>query len=186
MIYRNATLSDISKISALQLKYHVSTISEADKANGFVTTLFTEEQFKELIETENGIAIACDGDAVVGYAMAASWGYWSKWPLFQYMIKDLEHTEYLGQTLSVENSYQYGPVCIDVPYRGKDVLPRLFDFSREQMNRRYPILITFINQINPRSYAAHVNKLGLEVIKPFEFNGNHYYQLGYDTSKSCL
>jgi uncharacterized protein (DUF1330 family) len=181
MIYRNATVSDIPMISALQLKYHVSTISEADRANGFVTTLFTEEQLQELIETENGIAIACDGDGVVGYAMAASWDYWSKWPLFQHMIKDLEHTEYMGQTLSVENSYQYGPVCIDTAYRGKDVLPRLFDFSRAQMNQRYPILITFINHINPRSYAAHVNKLGLDVIKTFEFNGNHYYQLGYDT-----
>lgn len=186
MIYRNAVVTDIPMISALQQKFHVSTISEADKANGFVTTLFTEDQFRELIETENGIAVACDGDKVIGYAMAASWEFWSKWPFFQHMIGDLHSSEYMGETLTTENSYQYGPVCIDVPYRGKDVLPRLFDFSREQMNRRYPILITFINRINLRSYGAHVNKLGLDVIKTFEFNGNHYYLLGYDTGKSCL
>ncbi len=28
-----------------------------------------------------------------------------------------------------------------------------------------------------------LKKLGLEVIKTFEFNNNQYYELGYDTSK---
>lgn len=182
MIYRNATLEDIPAISELQQKYHVSTISEEDKADGFVTTLFTEEQFKELIEKENGLAIACDGDKVVAYAMAGSWEYWSAWPLFQHMIKDLPNTKYLGQTLSMENSYQYGPICIHRDYRGTEVLPNIFEFSRTQMNKRYPILITFINQINPRSLKAHTEKLGLEIIKPFEFNNNQYYELGYDMS----
>ena len=183
MIYRNATIEDIPAIFELQKKYHVSTISEEDKKDGFVTTLFTEEQFKELIEKENGIALACDGARVAAYAMAASWEYWSKWPLFQHMIQDLPHTQYKGRTLSVEYSYQYGPVCVDKDYRGTEVLPRLFAFSAEQMGKRYPILITFINHINPRSYQAHTRKLGLDVIKSFDFNNNHYYELGCDTSK---
>jgi hypothetical protein len=182
MIYRNATLEDIPAISELQKKYHVSTISDEDRPNGFVTTLFSEEQFAELITKENGVAIACDGDRVVGYAMAASWEFWSEWPLFQHMIEDLPSTEYLGQNLSTENSYQYGPICIDKEYRGTEVLSKLFDFSREQMMNRFPILITFINHINPRSYEAHVRKLGLDVIKDFVFNNNNYYELGYDTS----
>lgn len=183
MIYRNATNDDIPQILELQKKYHVSTISDEDRPDGFVTTLFTREQFGEIIQREQGIAIACDGDRVVAYAMAASWEYWSQWPLFQHMIKGLPETEYLGRTLSKENSYQYGPICIEKSYRGTQVLPRLFDFSREQMNGRYPILITFINHINPRSYKAHVDKLGLDVIKDFQFNNNNYYELGYDTSK---
>lgn len=54
------------------------------------------------------------------------------------------------------------------------------------MSKRYPILITFINKINSRSYNAHTKKLGLEVIKTFEFNNNQYYKLGYDTSKKTL
>lgn len=183
MIYRNATLEDIAGVSELQQQYHVSSINEEDKADGFVTTLFTEVQFKEIIEKENGLAIACDGDKVVGYAMAASWDFWSAWPLFQHMIKDLSNTNYLDQVLSKENSYQYGPICIHKNYRSSDVLPNLFEFSRSQMNKRYPILITFINKVNPRSYNAHANKLGLDVIKTFEFNNNQYYELGYDTSQ---
>lgn len=181
MEYRNATLNDIPAVSKLQEKYHVSTISEEDKPDGFVTTLFTEEQFKRLIEDENGLAVACDGGKVIGYAMAASWQYWSEWPLFQHMIKDLPNTTYMGQVLSMDNSYQYGPVCVHKDYRGSDVFPNLFEFSRRQMKDRYPILITFINKINPRSYKAHA-KIGLDVIKTFEFNNNQYYELGYDTS----
>ncbi|WP_201783347.1 hypothetical protein [Hymenobacter sp. AT01-02] len=90
---------------------------------------------------------------------------------------------YAGQQLSTENSYQYGPICIDKAYRGSGVLERIFDFSREQMSARYPVLVTFINRINTRSYAAHTQKLGLEVIHEFEFNNNHYLELAYETSK---
>ncbi|HPV85278.1 MAG TPA: GNAT family acetyltransferase [Sedimentibacter sp.] len=183
MEYRNANINDIYGVSQLQKKYHIYTISEEDKPDGFVTTLFTEEQFKELIEKENGLAIACDNDKVIAYAMAASWDYWSAWPLFQYMINDLPNIQYLGYTLSTENSYQYGPICIDKQYRGTEVLPNLFEFSRLQMKDKYPVLITFINQINGRSYRAHVDKLGLEVIKTFDYNNNHYYELGYDMRK---
>lgn len=183
MFYRHATIDDIPAIVQLQKKYHITTISEQDKLGGFVTTLFTKEQFEELIEKENGITIACDGNKLVAYVMSASWEYWAKWPLFQYMISDLENTEYKGKVLSTENSYQYGPICIDKEYRGTEVLLKIFDFSREHMKKRYPILITFINHINDRSYYAHTKKLGLDVIKSFEFNNNTYYELGYDTSK---
>lgn len=183
MEYRNANLKDIAKVQLLQQKYHISTISDEDKPHGFVTTLFSENQFRELIEKENGLAIACDGEKIVGYAMAASWKYWSAWPLFQHMISDLPNITYLNMVLSTENSYQYGPVCIDTEYRGTDVLPNLFEFSRLQMKDRYSVLITFINHINNRSYEAHTRKLDLEVIKNFEFNNNHYYELGYDMKK---
>ena len=184
MLYRNATVADIPQIESLQKRYHVSFINEEEKKNGFVTTLFTPEQLTELIEQEDGISLACDGDKVVAYAMAGSWQFWSKWPLFQYMIADLPNTQYLGQTLTTENSYQYGPVCIDMAYRGQGVLQELFAHSTRQMGKRYPILITFINHVNPRSYKAHTEKVGLEVIKNFSFNGNNYYELGYDTARA--
>ena len=184
MLYHNATVADIPQIESLQKRYHVSFINEEEKKNGFVTTLFTPDQLTELIEQEDGISLACDGDKVVAYAMAGSWQFWSKWPLFQYMIANLPNTQYLGQTLTTENSYQYGPVCIDMAYRGQGVLQKLFAHSARQMNKRYPILITFINHVNPRSFKAHTEKVGLEVIKNFSFNGNNYYELGYDTSRA--
>lgn len=183
MIYRKATLDDIEEVSKLQEKYHVLTISEDDKKDGFVTTLFNYDQFKRIIEDEGGLHIACDGDRIVAYAMAASWDYWKEWPLFEHMIKYLEEDEYIGKTITINNSYQYGPVCIDKDYRGGEVLFNLFEFSRKEMNKRFEILITFINKINQRSMNAHIKKVGLDIIKEFEFNSNEYYELAYDVSK---
>lgn len=178
-----AQISDIDKVLELHYKYQINSIKEEDKKDGFVTTAFTKEQLTELIEKEQGLFIALQDDEVVAYVMAASWQFWSVWPMFAYMIEHLGELEYKGQKLSVENSYQYGPVCIDKSVRGSGVLEAIFDFAREQMSKRYPILVTFINKINPRSYEAHTRKLGLRVIKEFSYNNNNYYELVYDTSK---
>ncbi|NVJ52740.1 MAG: GNAT family acetyltransferase [Campylobacteraceae bacterium] len=183
MVLKVAELSDIDDVLELHYKYQVDSIKEEDKKDGFVTTPFTKEQLTSLIEQEQGLFIARLDGKVVAYVMCASWQFWSSWPMFRFMIEELPKLNYLGQTLSVENSYQYGPVCIDKSVRGKQVLERIFEYARVCMAKRYPILVTFINKINPRSYEAHTRKLGLEVIQEFEFNNNQYYELVYDTSK---
>ncbi len=181
-----AQLDDIDNVLKLHSKYQVDSILEEDKKDGFVTTAFTKEELTDLINQEQGLFIAIKDDEVIAYVMSASWQFWSRWPMFQFMIKDLQNLEYLGQTLTVDNSYQYGPVCVDKSVRGSGVLEELFDFAREEMEKKYPILVTFINKINPRSYEAHTRKLNLEVIQEFEFNNNNYYELVYDTSKKLL
>ncbi|MBT5935128.1 GNAT family acetyltransferase [Sulfurimonas sp.] len=184
MTYKIATVEDIPSVLELHSKYQVNTIKEEEKKDGFVTTAFSAQELEELITTEQGLFIGVQNEKVMAYVMAASWQFWSRWPMFAHMIKDLHNLTYLGQTLSVENSYQYGPICIDKSVRGTEVLPEIFDFTREEMSKRYPILVTFVNKINPRSYEAHKRKLGLEVIQEFEFNGNYYYEMVYDTSKT--
>ena len=178
-----AQLCDIEATLKLHAKYQIDTIKEADKKDGFVTTAFTKEELTDLIEKEQGLFIAKEGEEVLAYVMAASWEFWSQWAMFEHMIKDLSNLHFLGKTLSVENSYQYGPICIDKKVRGTALLKEIFDFSRVHMHKRFPILVTFVNKINPRSFEAHKRKLGLEVIQEFEFNKNHYYEMVYDTSK---
>lgn len=182
MKFKIAEISDIDSVLELHYKYQIDSIDEEDKKDGFVTTPFTKEQLIELIK-EDGLFIGIKNDKVLAYVMAASWQFWSNWPIFEYMIKDLHKLEFLGKRVSLDNSYQYGPVCIDKSVRGCGILEEIFDFSREHMSKRYPILVTFINKINSRSYEAHVRKLGLQVIQEFDFNKNNYYELVYDTSK---
>lgn len=184
MALKAAGIEEIDKVLALHYRYQIDSIAEADKKDGFVTTAFTAQQLRSLIEREQGLFIALKDDEVVAYVMAASWPFWSAWPMFAYMIGGLEKLEYKGQALSTENSYQYGPVCVDKRVRGSGVLEKLFEFSRARMAPRYPVLVTFINKSNPRSYAAHTRKLGLEVIAEFDYNGSRYYELAYDTAKA--
>lgn len=181
-----AEVSDIDGILKLHNKYQIDSIKEEDKKDGFVTTAFSQEELKNIIVQEQGIFIAIKDDEVMGYVMSASWQYWSKWPMFAFMIEDLPKLEYLGQTLRIGNSYQYGPVCIDKRVRGSGLLEQLFDFALESMSQKYPILVTFVNKVNVRSYEAHKRKLGLEVIQEFEYNNNQYYEFVYDTSKRVL
>ena len=183
MTYQIATLDDINATLALHAKYQIDTIAEEDKADGFVTTPFTYEELRDLIEQEQGLFIAKEGDEVLAYVMSASWQFWSKWPMFQHMIADLPNLTYDDTPLTVENSYQYGPVCVDKRVRGTEVLPTIFEFALKHMAKRFPILVTFVNQVNPRSYEAHRRKLGLDIIQEFNYNGNRYWEMGCRTTR---
>ncbi len=185
MEIRNATPEDIDAILRLHRRYQVDTIADEDRSDGFVTTDFTPELLRELIESDEGFFVAAreDGD-IAGFVMAASWDFCSRWPIFAQMIEDLPSLSYRGIPLSTKNSYQYGPVCIDKPYRGSGLLKEIFEFAREAMAPRYPVLVTFVNKQNPRSYAAHSRKLGLDTITEFAFNGNEYYEMACLTGEN--
>ena len=180
---RRGRLLDIPEVLELHFKYQIDSIKEEDKKDGFVTTAFTKEELTSLIEEENGLFLCFVNEKLVAYVMSASWSFWSVWRMLKYMLGNLSSLSLKGVGLSEFNSYQYGPICIDKSQRGTDVLPLPFEFAREEMNSKYPILVTFINKVNQRSYEAHVRKLGLEVITEFEFNNNNFYELVYDTSK---
>ena len=136
-----------------------------------------------MINKERGLFIAKKERDVVAYVMAASWGFWSVWPMFAFMIEGLPNLKYHGLSLSTENSYQYGPICIDKSVRGTGVLEQIFDFAKNEMSKRFPVLITFVNKTNGRSCEAHTRKLGLDVIQEFEFNNNPYYEMACLTAK---
>ena len=183
IIYKKATKNNISSILELQAENLVTNLKDDEKDDGFVTTPFTKEQIENLIE-QNGVFIALKDEEVVSYVMCASWQYWVAWPMFEYMASFLETLEYKNQKLTMNNSYQYGPICVSKECRGSGIFENIFEFARIEMNKRYPILVTFINKINTRSYEAHVRKLGLEVITEFEFNNNNFYELVYSTDKT--
>ncbi|MDD2495502.1 MAG: hypothetical protein PHE29_09950 [Tissierellia bacterium] len=96
----------------------------------------------------------------------------------------IDYLKYKDTVLSVNNSYQYGPVCIDKEYRGTEVLPNLFECSRLLMEDRYSILVTYINKTNQSSFQAHSRKLGLDVVDEFAFHGNILFVLCYDISEN--
>lgn len=177
MEIRKAKISDIKGIMELHSKYHIDTISEEDKNDGFVTTALTEDELTKLIVEEDGISIAVENNLVVAYVMAASWIYWSKWPMFKHMIKGLTSISYRGIQLTTENSYQYGPVCLDKSVRNSGLLEKIFTFSYNEISNKYPILVTFVNKNNTRSYLAHSRKLGLETVLEFSYNNNEYYEM---------
>ncbi len=180
--YRYATIDDIEKVMKLHYKYQVDSIAVEDKIDGFVTTPFTAAELKELVQ-EQGLFVADLNGDIVAYVMAASWQYWSKWAMFEFMISNLDGKTYKNIELNTNNSYQYGPVCVDKLVRGSGVFEGVFAFALQEMSKKYDVLVTFVNKINPRSFAAHTKKVHLDVISEFEFNGNHYDEMACLTKR---
>lgn len=177
---------DIEGILALQEKYLYRNLNEEERKGGFVTTPFTVPQLEEII-TQNGIFIAeNEENQIISYAFAGSWKYFEQWEIFNFMVSRFPKLSFNGSKITTENSFQYGPVCIDKKYRGKGLLNQIFEEMRMEFYKKYPISVTFINKINVISEKAHTRKLGWIIIDEFEFNNNTYIGLAFDMKNSVL
>ena len=187
LVIRHATVADMPGIRALLKKYHRDTISDKDRPGGFVTTAITDEQLTDLIEKENGVMIivrpqaAPSPDEVLAFCFAAPWEFWKSWPLFAYMIEIMPEYEFEGKNVVVEDTYQYGPICVDTSIRGTGAFADLFYASLKDFKDRFPVMITFVNSINGRSGNAHNNKAHMQTIGTFDFNDNHYLMMAIRT-----
>lgn len=183
---RKGGISDILGILSLQEKNLFSNLTTEEREFGFVTTPFTKIQIQEIIK-QNGIFVAENNEnIIIAYAFAGSWKYFEQWDIFNYMVSRFPKLSFNGAIISTENSFQYGPVCIDKNYRGKGVLNLIFEEMRIQFSKRYPISITFINKVNVISEKAHTKKLGWRIIDEFNFNNNTYIGLAFDMKKSVM
>jgi GNAT superfamily N-acetyltransferase len=180
---REGTAADIPGVLALQARYLWANLNEEERKAGFVTTPFTPEQIETVIADYRGLYVAIgQGGAVVGYAYGAAWQYWAQWPMFQHMIGRMHLYTFEGRHCDTDNSYQYGPICVDKSMRGQGVAEALFEAVRRGFAERYPIGLTFINKVNELSMAFHIRKLGLVVVDEFDFNEKNYATLGYSSN----
>ena len=183
---RIGTVADIKGIRALQEKNLFSNLTEKERETGFVTTPFTTNQIEEIIK-QNGIFIAeNDDNLIAAYAFAGNWKYFEQWEIFNVMTSRFPKLSFEEHQISTENSFQYGPVCIDKDHRGKGLLNLIFEEMRIEFVKKYPISITFINKVNVISEKAHTKKLGWKIIDEFKFNNNTYIGLAFDMKKSVL
>ena len=182
MQYVLATMEDLPAIRKLLARYHKDTIKPEDMPGGFVTTKLSDEQFQDLIEVQKGVTLAKDENGEVkAFALHAPWSYWKQVPIMQRMTEVLPDMPFEGMHLDETNTYQYGPVCVDVSIRGTGVFEEIFKEALKLYEDRYPVMVTFINQINPRSYAAHTRKAHMTEIGKFDFNDNHYWMMAIRT-----
>jgi hypothetical protein len=174
--------SDIDGIIALQAQNLYANLSAAELAGGFVTTPFTPELIRRLF-AQTGVFVAEIDRQIVGYVLAGDWDFFSQWEIFRVITSRLPNLKFQGMNIEVEQSFQYGPVCIDRTLRGSGILSDLFAKMRSSFAPKFPVGITFINRLNQRSLMAHTRKLDLEIIDEFELNGNSFYTLAFSTTK---
>ena len=182
VISRKGTKADIPGILILQDQNLYGKMTAAERENGFVTTPFVPEQIEAIIE-QDGLFVAEDKGVIISYVFAGTWEYFQQWEIFKLMVSRFPMLQFNGKEITVENSFQYGPVCISKAYRGQGVLQMIFEEMRQELVQRFPISITFINKVNVVSTKAHIQKLGWIIIDDFQFNNNTYLGLAFDMKK---
>ncbi|NKF49923.1 hypothetical protein G3R49_04975 [Shewanella sp. WXL01] len=58
MMYRRATIEDVSQLVALQQSCHIDSLDGQDKSQGFLNTVLSAEQLTHIIETEQTVYVA--------------------------------------------------------------------------------------------------------------------------------
>ena len=182
-IIRTAIESDFTGILDLQARNLYANLAAAELPGGFVTTPFSSDLLRLLL-LQDGVFVAESEQQVIGYLLAGNWEFFSQWGIFKVMIDRMSKLKFQDRAITVDNSFQYGPICIDRSSRGSQIFPELFDVMRVSFAPKFPIGVTFINKINQRSFAAHTRKLNLDIIDEFEFNGNSFYTLAFLTTNA--
>ncbi len=175
-----ATPADFSAILALHAANHLSNVSEANKANGFLTLPIEEAHLEQLQKAGSLFVARGDNGEIAGYVLSAHWDFYQQWPMFGIQTRRFP-VYFEGGELNLENSFQYGPVCVASGFRGYGVLEALFGAVKTHFAPRYAFGGTFISSLNKRSLEAHTRKLGFEVVDEWAVNDNNYVTLAFST-----
>jgi hypothetical protein len=174
MFYRPLRDEDLPSLLALQEANLHANLSDAERADGFLSARFGGEQFTAMAD-QVGVLVAVEGDRVAGYACASEVDYNRRFPLLAAMIDAFPRVPYQRRSLDRAACFVYGPVCVGRAWRGQGVLRGLVQALRQHTAGRFDCGVAFIAQDNPRSLAAHVQGLGLIQAGRFEHNARTYH-----------
>lgn len=174
--------TDINGILTLQEQNLYANLAPTELDGGFVMTPLTSDLLQILLD-RSGIFVAEEQGKIIGYLCAADWDFFARWEIFRVMMSRLPALKFADIPMTVADSFQYGPVCIDRVFRSNGILTSLFTKMRSSFAPKFPIGITFINKLNQRSFVAHTRKLDFEVVDEFEFNSHSFYTLVFKTIK---
>jgi hypothetical protein len=179
VMFRKAAPSDFPRILALQKDNLIQNLSSQDQRDGFLSIEYSHDQL-ERFNNELGIFIAIDNDSLSGYLIAQSMDFAPQSPLIDAMVRRFPGVQYQPIPLSGYRTFIYGPVCINRQSRGQGVLEGLFNAMLQALKEQYDVGVAFVSELNSRSLHAHQDKLGMEIVDEFEFNGQKYWTLVFE------
>ncbi|HET6841031.1 MAG TPA: acetyltransferase [Candidatus Angelobacter sp.] len=178
---RLAKREDYLRILDLESKNYIDNVPEAERRDGFLSARMTEEQV-DRIAREVGIAVAYEGDELVGFFCVSRPEHWPSdsivHRLVHYLTKDL-CDERLADP---EGFCIYGPMCCSPTARGTGILGKMYDTVTASLGERYGAGAGFISTKNPRSLAA-VAKLDWHPAGRFSRGDREYYALVRDIDR---
>ncbi|EKD55365.1 MAG: acetyltransferase, GNAT family [uncultured bacterium] len=181
MKYCQPSPHHFEQIFSLQNKNLISVVDQKDRQNGFLSTIFTQEQF-QVMNKSLGIMVALKNDVVCGYLCATTIEFNQAFSFPAAMIKNCEDLFYQNRSL---NAYQYfiaSPMCIDKNFRGKEVFLNLCKALLAIIPKQYELAVSLISTENNRSLSAS-KKAGAKIIKQFEEQNKKFWILLFELNE---
>jgi len=179
--YRRALPPDYPAIVGLNSANFIGNLTANERADGFLSAVFTVKQIAAMAE-DLGITVAAVDGQVAGFLCAFRNDFDHGSPVVAKMIESYDRVRFEGKLLSNYNTYAYGPVCIDGAYRRKGLLRGLYDAQKLELANRFEVGVALIARDNPHSMQAHVGGLGMTEVGEFEVNGNIFATVAFRVS----
>jgi hypothetical protein len=172
MEYRLVQESDYEQLVALQEATLVSNLSDAEKADGFLSRTFTAEELKAM-DTDLCIVVCENNGSVQGFLATGTLEYNGQFDLPSTMIARFNQVNYEDKLLSAWASFIAGPVAIDKSARGTGAFQGMYHELFRIIPEKYDLATTLISTVNTRSLRAH-EKIGYESVDGFNWNNRDY------------
>jgi hypothetical protein len=179
MLFRRLTEADYPGILALQEANLFDNLPVEARSDGFLSARFSREQFA-CMHADVAVMVADDAAHVAGYLCASGIEFNRQFPLLAEMIGCYGEVSFQGRPLADQETFVYGPVCVDRAHRGRGALRGLYQALRQEAAGRFDAGVAFVAKDNARSLAAHVDGLGLHKVGEFAFKSRHYWILAFD------
>lgn len=157
---------DFEGILALQRQNLYTAISAEKQADqGFV---FAEHNIQLLKKMSVNLPqiIALANNKVIGYNLSMSADMKYDLPSITPMFNAFEKCNYLSKSLTTYQFIVGGQVCVDQDFRGRGLLRKLYEETKDQLKSGFEVCVTEISTRNPNSLKAH-QKMGFEVIDTY-------------------
>jgi hypothetical protein len=178
LLFGRLSDEDYAGLLALQEANLFDNLPAEARREGFLSARFSREQFA-LMDRDVGVLVARDAERAVGYLCASGVEFNRQFPLLAAMIERYREVSFQGRALADQETFMYGPVCVDRAHRGRGVLRGLFRALQRELSGRFDAGVGFVAEDNERSLAAHVDGLGMHDAGVFEFNGKRYRILAF-------
>ena len=177
--------ADFAAILELQARYHVSSTSQDALAEGFVTTELTDETLTRMHEERALWISRSETGGLAAYACAVEWDFYAGSGFVERVFSHLPlpFGDDKSRIVNAENSFLYGPTCIDSAFRGQGLLPAITAAIAARYATTREFGVCFIDVRNQRSLAAHERKLGFKLLTlmPTSSPDVIYNMLGFST-----
>ncbi|MFG2877761.1 GNAT family N-acetyltransferase [Streptomyces sp. NPDC048337] len=179
MEYRYAGEGDVGQMAALFAANRRDALTERQRAEyGFVQGDFGAGALTGMVR-ERALLVADDSGRVAGLLGLCEPGALGEAsPAVVGLLEAQGQLEWGGRALGEVPWLLYGPVVVDVAYRGRGVARGLFRMAVAEAVGRAEVIVAFIEDGNLPSWKVHVEGFGMTPLGRYVVGGRGYRAVG--------